>query len=209
VQEPDAHSSTHRLEAFSDGVLAIAITLLIIEIGVPHVEGDASLGDKIGDLWPSYFAYVLSFVTIGIYWANHHSYMQLFRRTDHAFLMLNVLFLMTIAFLPFPTAVLGEYLRDDAQRGDAVTFYAFGLLLPATGWCLLWLYGRGRGLLLEGLESGYVRFMTLQYFASIAIYGLAVGASLIEAWAGLAFCTGITAIYLLPPRRPVFEGGSR
>jgi len=206
MEDIDAHSSTHRLEAFSDGVLAIAITLLIIEIGVPHVEGDDSLGDRIGDLWPSYFAYVLSFITIGIYWANHHSYMQLFRRTDHAFLILNVVFLMTIAFLPFPTAVLGEYLREDAQRGDAVTFYAFGLLLPATAWFLLWWYGRARGLLLEGLAPRYVNVMTLQYVISIGIYSAALIASLVEPWAGLAICTGITAVYLLPPRPPAFEG---
>jgi uncharacterized membrane protein len=206
MEDIDAHSSTHRLEAFSDGVLAIAITLLIIEIGVPHVEGDDSLGDRIGDLWPSYFAYVLSFITIGIYWANHHSYMQLFRRTDHAFLILNVVFLMTIAFLPFPTAVLGEYLREDAQRGDAVTFYAFGLLLPAIAWFLLWWYGRARGLLLEGLAPRYVNVMTLQYVISIGIYSAALIASLVEPWAGLAICTGITAVYLLPPRPPAFEG---
>ena len=141
----DDHSSTHRLEAFSDGLIAIAITLLIIEIGVPHVTGDESLSAEIADLWPSYGAYILSFVIIGIYWANHHSFLELFRRTDHTFLMLNVIFLMTIAFLPFPTAVLGEYLTDEAQRADAVTFYSIGLLLPAIAWFLVWLYARWRG----------------------------------------------------------------
>ena len=117
--------------------MAIAITLLIIEIGVPHVTGGESLGAQIGDLWPSYFAYILSFATIGIYWANHHSFLELFRRTDHTFLMLNVLFLMTIAFLPFPTAVLGEYLTEGAQRADAVTFYSFGAYCcrPPPGAC--------------------------------------------------------------------------
>ena len=106
--------------------MAIAITRLIIEIGGPHVTGDESLGKQIADLWPSYGAYTLSFAIIGIYWANHHSFLELFRRTDHTFLMLNVLFLMAIAFLPFPTAVLGEYLTEGAQRADAVTFYSFG-----------------------------------------------------------------------------------
>lgn len=204
----DSHSSTHRLEAFSDGVMAIAITLLIIEIGVPHVTGDGSLGEQIRDLWPSYGAYILSFVTIGIYWANHHSFLELFRRTDHTFLMLNVLFLMTIAFLPFPTAVLGEYLKEGAQRADAVTFYSFGLLLPATAWCLLWLYGRWRGLLVERLEPSYVRFTTGQFAISVALYGAAVAVSFIEPWASLAVCIGVTLLYLLPPRRPVFTAGA-
>jgi hypothetical protein len=102
--------------------------------------------------------------------------------------------------------VLGEYLREDAQRGDAVTFYAFGLLLPATAWFLLWWYGRARGLLLEGLAPRYVNLMTLQYVISMGIYSAALVASLVEPWAGLAICTGITAVYLLPPRRPSFEG---
>ncbi len=184
--------------------MAIAITLLIIEIGVPHVTGDGSLGEQIGDLWPSYFAYILSFATIGIYWANHHSFLELFRRTDHTFLMLNVLFLMTIAFLPFPTAVLGEYLTEEAQRADAVTFYSFGLLLPSTAWCLLWLYGRWRGLLVERLEPSYVRLMTGQFLISVAIYGAAVAVSFIEPLAALAVAVGLTFLYLLPPRRPVF-----
>ncbi len=204
----DSHSSTHRLEAFSDGVMAIAITLLIIEIGVPHVTGDESLGEKIGDLWPSYGAYTLSFATIGIYWANHHAFIELFRRTDHAFLMLNVLFLMAIAFLPFPTAVLGEYLKEEAQRADAVTFYSLGLLLPAAAWFLLWLYGRWRGLLVEGLEPYYVRFMTGQFLLSVTIYGAAVALSFVEPWAALAVCVSVTFLYLLPPRRPVFTAGS-
>ncbi|MEX0683896.1 MAG: TMEM175 family protein [Dehalococcoidia bacterium] len=152
AQDPDAHSSTHRVEAFSDGVFAIAITLLIIEIAVPHLEGDESLGDKLRELWPSYAAYVLSFITIGIYWANHHSFFELFRRTNHIFLMLNVVFLMAVAFLPFPTTVLGDYLKDDANRDSAVTFYALGLLMPAVGWCALWSYGRWRGLLVQALD---------------------------------------------------------
>ncbi len=206
--DSDSHSSTHRLEAFSDGVMAIAITLLIIEIGVPHVTGDESLGKQIADLWPSYGAYILSFTTIGIYWANHHSFLELFRRTDHTFLMLNVLFLMTIAFLPFPTAVLGEYLKEGAQRDDAVTFYSLGLLLPATTWCLLWLYGRWRGLLVEGLEPSYVRFATGQFLISVALYGAAVAVSFVEPWAALAVAVGLTLLYLLPPRRPVFTAGA-
>jgi uncharacterized membrane protein len=68
----DHHFDTQRLEAFSDGVFAIAITLLVIEIGVPHVESDQSLTRELLDLWPSYFGYVVSFLTIGIMWANHH-----------------------------------------------------------------------------------------------------------------------------------------
>ena len=197
-------NETQRIEAFSDGVFAIAITLLIIEIGVPHVGGGESLATALGDLWPSYGAYVLSFVMIGIYWANHHSFFRLFVRTDHYFLMLNVLFLMAIAFLPFPTAVLGEYLDDSAQRDIAVRLYAFGLLLPAAGWLLVWLYANARGLVDERLAPDYIRFLTAQYLLSNALYAGALLLSFLSAWIALTIVVGLTLLYLLPPRRPRF-----
>ena len=193
---------TSRIEAFSDGVFAIAITLLIIEIAVPHVESGESLGDGLLDLWPSFFAYVLSFVTIGIYWANHHSFFRLFLRTDHTFLMLNVLFLMCIAFLPFPTAALAEYLDDGEHRDTAVTLYAFGLLAPAIVWSALWLYGRVSGLIDERLEPRFVRFLTWQFAASVGVYATAIVVSLASAEGALGLCVAITGVYLFPPRRP-------
>ena len=197
-------NETQRIEAFSDGVFAIAITLLIIEIGVPHVGGGESLASALGDLWPSYGAYVLSFVMIGIYWANHHSFFRLFVRTDHYFLMLNVLFLMAIAFLPFPTAVLGEYLDDSAQRDIAVRLYASALLLPAVGWLLVWLYANARGLVDERLAPDYIRFLTAQYLLSNALYAGALLLSFLNAWIALTIVVGLTLLYLLPPRRPRF-----
>lgn len=193
---------TGRIEAFSDGVFAIAITLLIIEIAVPHVESGEGLADALLDEWPSYFAYVLSFVTIGIYWANHHSFFRLFLRTDHTFLMLNVFFLMCIAFLPFPTAVLAEYLQDAEHRDTAATLYAFGLLLPAAGWFAVWLYGSlGMRLIDERLAPGFVRFLTWQYVASISIYSVAMLVSFASVVGALGLCVAITGLYLFAPRR--------
>ena len=193
-----------RIEAFSDGVFAIAITLLIIEIAVPHLENGRDLEDALADLWPSYGAYALSFVMIGIYWANHHSFFGHFRRLDHFFLLLNVFFLMCIAFLPFPTAVLGEHLRHDSERQVAVGFYAFGLLLPAFGWLSVWLYANARKLVIERLARAYVRGLTVQYLISNACYATAILLSFWSAWAALGLCVGLTLLYLLPPRRPVY-----
>ena len=198
-------NETQRIEAFSDGVFAIAITLLIIEIGVPHVTGDESLSDKLGDLWPSYGAYVLSFVMIGIYWANHHALFRLFVRADHYFLMLNVFFLMAIAFLPFPTAVLGEYLDNSEQRHTAVKLYSLGLLLPALGWLLVWLYANAQGLVDETLAPNYVRFLSAQYLLSNVLYASALMLSFIDEWVALAIVVGLTLLYLLPPRRPRYR----
>jgi uncharacterized membrane protein len=205
MQAQDEHThpnETQRIEAFSDGVFAIAITLLIIEIGVPHVTGEESLAEALRDLWPNYLAYVLSFVMIGIYWANHHSFFRLFVRSDHYFLMLNVFFLMAIAFMPFPTAVLGEYLDDPNQRDVAVRLYCLGLLLPAFTWCCVWLYGNARGLVDERLTPEYARFLTAQYLLSNVLYAGALMLSFVEAWVALSIVMGLTLLYLLPPRRP-------
>lgn len=199
-------TSLHRIEAFSDGVFAIAITLLIIEIGVPHVTGQTTLKEELYDLWPKYGAYVLSFVMIGIYWANHNAFFRLFARSDHVFLMLNVVFLMAIAFLPFPTAVLGDYFRVDSERKTAVLFYALGMVLPAATWFTVWTYGKVRGLLRTDLHPRYVRFLTWQYGASTMIYLGAMVTALVSSWVCLGIVVGLTLLYLLPPRQPRYIG---
>jgi len=104
---------TGRLETFADGVFAIAITLLVLEI--PHPEVDEHLGRELVDQWPAYLAYVLSFVTIGIIWVNHHALMVQFARADRAFLFINVFFLMCVAFIPFPTALIADDLGSDVR----------------------------------------------------------------------------------------------
>jgi uncharacterized membrane protein len=112
---------TDRVESFSDGVFAVAITLLVLDIKVPH-ESSGTLITKLLNLWPGYFAYILSFVMIGIYWAQHHYIFKLFQKTDHLLNLLNLLFLLCITFLPFPTQVLNQYLLDKDNQTTAATF---------------------------------------------------------------------------------------
>jgi uncharacterized membrane protein len=196
---------TERIEAFSDGVFAIAITLLILEIKVPHIEGSDLRGILV-HLWPSYFAYVLSFVMIGIYWANHHYVFKLYQKTNHALNLLNLLFLLFIAFLPLPTEVLGEYMLDKANQTTTATLYAVGLLLPAATWLLMWLYATHDHRLVDRrLDAGYLRRLTLQYLGSVVLYSGAVVVSLIDFRWGLAICVGLMLLYLLPPKSPVYS----
>jgi uncharacterized membrane protein len=200
--------STQRIEAFSDGVFAIAITLLILDLRIPAREGSDAAGllNAILALWPSYFAYVLSFTVIGIYWANHHYLFKLFAKTDHGLNLLNLLLLMFIAFLPFPTHVLGTHWPDEASRPVAVRFYAIGLLLPAIAWLLVWLYAsHDRRLVRHELDPGFLRKLTLQFIGSVAVYALAVAVAVIDHRWGMAMCTGLTLLYLLPPRTPVYR----
>jgi len=105
-----SQSETARLETFADGVMAIAITLLILDVRVPpHAPG--RLGAELLGQWPAYGGYAVSFLTIGIMWVNHHRMFTVIGRTDHWFLMLNVLFLLGVAFVPFPTALVADALK--------------------------------------------------------------------------------------------------
>lgn len=201
--------STKRIEAFSDGVFAIAITLLIIEIKVPHLQngtdGAIGLSAVLLDLWSHYFAYVLSFLMIGIYWVNHHYLFGLFKRTDHIFGLLNVFFLMCIAFVPFPTAVLGEYLTDEHNRHSAVIFYALGLTLPAFAWFLIWFYAsRNFRLVDKNLSPHFVAYLTRKFLITDIIYFSALLISLWNSILGLIVCVGLTLLYLLPSKKPFY-----
>ncbi len=141
---------------------------------------------------------------IGIYWANHHYLFKLFARTDHGLNLLNLLLLMFIAFLPFPTHVLGTHWPEEASRPAAVPFYAVGLLLPAVAWLLVWLYAcHDRRLVRHELDQVFLRKLTLQFVGTVAVNALAVVVSVIDHRWGLAMCSGLTLLYLLPPRTPV------
>ena len=197
--------TTQRIEAFSDGVFAIAITLLIIEIKVPHLgDHGKSLAQSLLDLWPAYFAYVLSFVMIGIYWANHHYVFHFYERTDHLFNLLNVFFLMWIAFLPFPTAVLGEYITNPQEQSSAITFYALGLLLPSVGWSTMWLYSCRRQLLDCRLKPEFIVSLSRFYLSSLAIYLFSFAVSFVVPLVSIALSVGLTFLYLFPPKEPQY-----
>src|SRR3954453_20380785 len=121
---------TTRLETFSDGVFAIAATLLVLEFSV-HAAAGPRLGHELLHLWPSYLAYATSFLTIGIIWMNHHHTGSLMARVDRTFLFLNNVLLMVIAFLPFPTRLVAEHLRGHGARPATLAYAASFVLMAA------------------------------------------------------------------------------
>src|SRR5579862_4620147 len=135
-----------RVEAVSDGVFAIAITLLVLTISQPaHYD---HLAHRLGHNWPSLIAYMVSFGVIGIMWFNHHSMFTHVERVDRTFFYLNLLLLMTIAFLPYPTGVFGQALAQHEGAGTAAVFYSATMTVNAVCWAALWLYtATGRRLL--------------------------------------------------------------
>ena len=128
-----------RIEAFSDGVFAIAITLLILEIKVPPHDSIHSVNDLWNGLirlWPSYFAFFLSFGIILVSWVNHHYLFNVLDKSSRPFLYANGFLLLTITFMPFPTALLAEYIGTDYMK-PAVAFYCFGGVVNSIGWNLV------------------------------------------------------------------------
>ncbi len=206
--EFDLEMNTTRLEAFSDGVFAIAITLLIIEVKVPSHEAleHQTLMEYIYHAWPKYFAYVFSFINLGIYWANHHYLFKLFKRTDHYFNLLNVFFLMTIAFFPYPAGILGEYVMEEAHRKGAITFYTFSIWLPAFSWLLIWLYAKHKRRLTDHrLSDKFLKRLTNQYVISNLLYIFSFLISLVNPLAAMAVSVSLTLLYLLPPKKPEYH----
>ncbi len=128
-----------RIEAFSDGVFAIAITLLILEIKVPplsSVHSTQDLWNGLIKLWPSYLAFSLSFCVLLISWINHHYLFNLLEGSSRPFLYANGFLLLTITFMPFPAALLAQYIATDYVK-PAIVFYCFGGFINSIGWNLL------------------------------------------------------------------------
>jgi uncharacterized membrane protein len=187
---------TTRLETFADGVFAIAATLLVLTIEVPSV-GSESLTHELVRLWPSYLAYAVSFLTIGIIWVNHHTVLSLLRQADRTFLFINVFFLLCIAFIPFPTKLLATYVRTDNGQAAAVT-YGLTLTVTALFFNLMWRYAIGRGRLLRvDADRREVDGITRSYRPGIAMYGIATIVGIFQAEVSAALYAAIALFYVL------------
>lgn len=197
--EPEEHANTARLEQFSDGVFAIAITLLVLQIGVPHVSEGESLSEALRHLWPSYFGFAVSFLTIGVMWINHHAMFKDIDRQDHTLLVLNLVLMMGISFLPFSTAVSAAYVRDDARRLTATLTYGVTLTMIAATFQLLWLYAAvGRRLIDEHVSDARVRSRTVRYLPGFAAYAASLPLAFVSPWISLVIY-GLLAIFFLAP----------
>ncbi|KUH69954.1 hypothetical protein AU184_14165 [Mycolicibacterium novocastrense] len=165
------------MEAFSDGVFAIAITLLVLEIGVPDGSEDDLLAAVVRQ-WPSYLTYLVSFSTIGAVWLEHTVITEFLDRATPALIRLNLLLLMLVSFLPFPTRLLGDYIAEsDAQR-VAVTVYGINLLLVSVVVSLMWRYAVWQRLIRAGVADADVRLISKRLTPGLAGYAVFIAAGL-------------------------------
>jgi uncharacterized membrane protein len=193
--------NTSRTEAFSDGVFAIAATLLVLELNVPHVE-PGGLSSALLERWPSYATYVVSFLTIGIIWVNHHAVMERIRFVNRPLLFMNLLFLMAVAAIPFPTALLADYLREGHDERLAAAVYGGTMAVMGVTFGATWAYAVINGLLHENVDPGRARRSLWIFALGNPLYVLAIGASLISARLALAIYALLALFYMfdvLPP----------
>ena len=191
-------SGTGRLEAFSDGVFAIAATLLVLEFTVNTGLDAPPLGHQLLHLWPAYLAYVTSFLTIGIIWINHHSVMETVGRVDRTFMFVNTLLLLVVSFIPFPTRLVAEYL-DKAGGGERAAVYAYDatLLLMALGFNVLWTYARrNRRLIGENVSEGAIRAITWAFRPGVPLYVLVLGVAIWSPLTSVILTLVLAAFYL-------------
>lgn len=187
---------TNRLEAFSDGVFAIAITLLVLEIKVPPGE---TLGFGLIHLWPSYLAYAISFIVIGAIWINHHTMFDSIERVDHTLLLLNTLHLMFIAFVPFPTAVLAEAFHTRSGQDIATALYAGTLTTIGVLVSAMWWYAASRRELLnEAVSHEHAKAIGKRFLIGPAGYGLATLLAFASPWLSIALFIALNVYYLWP-----------
>jgi uncharacterized membrane protein len=189
--------TTARLETFADGVFAIAATLLILNVD-SQVAGDLpDLGAQLAHIWPSYLAYAVSFVTIGIMWINHHTVMSQVGRVDRRFLIATVGLLLCIAFVPFPTRLVAEHIRAEGAR-DAALAYGFTMVATAIMFSVTWFYAsRGGRLLHRNAEPAVVSGISRSYLPGPWIYLAATLLAFVSPTASVVLFMAIALFYVL------------
>ncbi|WP_433245703.1 TMEM175 family protein [Streptosporangium sp. CA-135522] len=194
--------STGRVEAFSDGVFAIAITLLVLEIRLPEEpRSHAHLWEALWGLWPSYLAYVVTFLLIGMIWMNHHRMFNHIRRVDGMLLALNLLLLMDVAFLPFPTHVLAEAITAGEGASAAAVFYGAILVIGGLFFNGLWWYASSRHRHLgDGITPAEARALRIRWGVGPLLYLVATAVGVFSAIASLCLYVFLLAFYFFDMR---------
>jgi len=213
------YTGTERILALSDGVFAVAITLLVLDL-LPAFGAAArppALGAFLHDKLASYLSYVLSFLTIGVIWTNHHQMFTQIKRSNHVFLLLNIVFLLWVAVLPFPAALLAQYLGQNGpdhkdvvttfpaghplfESNAAMAIYAGTYVVGSVLFNAVWWYGiRNRRLMGDDADRAAVRRTTWSYYVGPIAYVLDLVLSLFSVGAGLGLFLALAIFYALAP----------
>jgi TMEM175 potassium channel family protein len=192
--------TTNRLETFSDGVLAVAVTLLVLDVRVPPVKADETLAHALLHQWPQYAAYATSFITIGIIWINHTATIGRLRTADAAILTLNLLLLLSIAILPFATALMAAYLTQSKGQHLAAGVYAGAFLVMAGCFTILQrhILLRKSHMLRVEMSDERRRQIIGRSMRGVWAYLFATAVAVLSAYVSLAVCAALAVYYALP-----------
>jgi uncharacterized membrane protein len=196
-QPSSGRTGTTRFEAFSDGVFAIAITLLVLEISVPPGSG-GDLLRAVLDQWPSYLAYVVSFATVGAIWLGHNAVTEHLDQANSLLIRINLLLLMVVSFIPFPTRLLAEYITEDAPERVAVTIYGLTLLAASSVLAVLWRYGVAAQLVHPDLADDEVATLTKRLTPGLLGYLVMLGIGLLLPVVAVIGYLAIAAFFIVP-----------
>lgn len=191
-----------RMEIFADAVFAIAFTLPMVELKLPHVGPDTQ--QQLLELWPSYLGYGLSTLVIGIYWVQHHFAGAIYRTTGHRFLLTTLLFLAAIAFIAFPTRAFAEHIENPIARAAGARFYTLALAATSVAWCFNWRTARAMGDIDDRLDRVYVARLDRHYTLMATIMVIAAGLAFVSWEFGLALAGAATLYQLRPPETPIY-----
>lgn len=189
---------TSRIEMLADGVFAIVVTLLVIDIHVPQLTGPIAaieLPHSLESLIPRILSYVMSFLIVGIYWIGHHQMSHYIKRADRPFLWLNIIYLMFVAFLPFSTALLAQY----TDQPIAVAIYGFNLILSGLAlFCIWWYASHKHRLIDKDLSGEFIYLVKKRILTAPLLYILAIIFAFLSTKISLVIFIIVQAIYIIP-----------
>ncbi len=186
--------STSRVEAFSDGVFAVAITLLVLQFTIPEVESGKLLAKVLGQ-WPQLVTYVASFLTVGVVWVNHHTIFRNLRAVDRTIQFINLVLLMTVVLVPYPTALLGRYLNSGFDGSVAAAFYAVVMTAMAIAFQFLVAWALTHpNLLRPEVQGARVGTVLPRFALGLVTYAVSIGLAFVSTWLVVALYA-FTAIY--------------
>ena len=192
-------ATTDRLEAFSDGVFAVAATLLVLNLKAGTGHG---LAAKLGSEWPHYATYVVSFLTIGIIWLNHHTQFSAIERPDRTLMVLNLVLLMFVTLTPFPTGLLAQYLSAGSSEHVAAAFYAATMLAMSISFFSLYVWAARKRLFAAAIDERHAAYLVRRNGAGLLAYAAAIALAFVSAPLSLGLCGLVAIYYLLPARSP-------
>jgi uncharacterized membrane protein len=194
-EAPPAPGGLDRIIFFSDAVIAIAITLLVLDLSVPEVAGEIARdpGRALSDLWPKILGYVVSFWVIALYWVAHHRSFRYARKYDRRLIYLNFLFLMFIAFMPFPTALL----FSSPAQSVSVALYAGTAAGMGLSLALLWIYAERHGFLAATTPRAVIRDIRLNLLLPPIVFLLSVGVALVSPSVAMYIWLLLIPVYVL------------